>query len=299
MPGSTPVRWQSADLRVLDPADGENADGDLIAGYARSSGKQIQVRLDLLDSEVIPQHDLYLAIDSQPGGRSSLPGGNTAGIAWDWLVYLPAQGHIQVLKSSTQGSTQRNILAMRNPDLDTVEISLQASELNAYPAGISFQALTRQPGSESLSDSMPAFSLDGAPPPPARTLLAFWNTLPAYSPAQALRRWDGAHTGPLGARHGLGNLLKALRDYRAPAALLDLKNIASLAALDYIDQVDTVRVLAERGLLILPENMPELHSGPADELPAELLQRGCRNQPPGFFRAGLACRTDCLWRPLS
>ena len=100
-PGSTPARWQCRTPR-LDPADGENADGDLIAGSG-SSGKQIQVRLDLLNSDVIPQHDLYLAIDSQPGGRSSLPGGNTAGIAWDWLVYLPAQGHIQVLESSTQG----------------------------------------------------------------------------------------------------------------------------------------------------------------------------------------------------
>ena len=161
-------------------------------------------------------------------------------------------------------------MAIRNTDLDTIEISLAANELNSSPGGLGFQAFTRQPGDTRLSDSTKVFSLDGAPPPPARTLLAFWSTLPAYSPAQALRRWDGAHTGPLGARHGFGNLLKALRDYQAPAALLDLKNIASLAALEYIDQVDTVRALAKRGLLILPENMPELHSGPAYDLPAEL-----------------------------
>ena len=127
IPDTIPIRWQSADLRLLDLADGENADGDLIAAYARRSGKQIQVRLDLLDSQIIPQHDLYLAIDSQAGGNSSLPGGNTTGIAWEWLVYLPAQGEIQVLESASQGIARQNILAIRNTDLDTIEISL-ASE---------------------------------------------------------------------------------------------------------------------------------------------------------------------------
>ena len=114
------------------------------------------------------------------------------------------------------------------------------------PGRISFQAFSAPAGDSAIADSMAAFSLEGRPPARARTLLAFWNTLPAYSPAQALRRSDGAHTGPLGGRHGLGNLLKAARDYQAPVALLDLKTISSLSALDFLDQVQPLKEMADR-----------------------------------------------------
>ncbi len=51
---------------------------------------------------------------------------------------------------------------------------------------------------------------------PAPLFLAFWNTLPASTPAQVLRRWDGAHTGPVGSRHGLRYLIESIDEFHLP-----------------------------------------------------------------------------------
>jgi hypothetical protein len=87
-------------------------------------------------------------------------------------------------------------------------------------------------------------------------LLAFWNTVPAYTPAQALRRWDGAHTGPYGERHGLHLLLQAVRRSKVPVVLLDLKTPAALSALDFLGKLPQIQNLSTQGLLILPEALP-------------------------------------------
>jgi hypothetical protein len=96
--------------------------------------------------------------------------------------------------------------------------------------------------------------LNGAAPAPAQLLLAFWDTLPAATPAQSMRRWNGAHTGPLGQRHGLFQMLKASDKFDIPLVLLDLKNPSSLIALETMNQLQWVRTLEERGLLILPDS---------------------------------------------
>jgi hypothetical protein len=83
--------------------------------------------------------------------------------------------------------------------------------------------------------------------------MAFWDTYPAYTPALALRRWDGAHTGPNGGRHGLNLLLTAAAQNFVPLVLLDLKTPASLAALDLIGATKRIRRLSDAGLLILPD----------------------------------------------
>jgi hypothetical protein len=67
-------------------------------------------------------------------------------------------------------------------------------------------------------------------------------------------RWDGAHTGPNGGRHGLSRLLAASSSNRIPIILLDLKNQKSLAALDYLGQLDWLRQLESDGLVIMPES---------------------------------------------
>jgi len=87
----------------------------------------------------------------------------------------------------------------------------------------------------------------------ASVLLAFTNTFPAATPAQALRRWDGAHTGPTGERHGLRLILDGVRANNIPVALLDLKTFSSLAALNYLGVLGDVRALSRKGLLILPD----------------------------------------------
>ena len=280
-PGMT--SWTPSDVRVIDAPDTANPAWDLIAGYARLADEQVQVRLDLLDSEIFPNYDLYLAIDDSPGGKSSLPGGARTDIAWDRLIYLPSDGSIEVINHNLEPLTADNVLVIRNPGLDYVQIGVKAQGLGR----ITFQAFSAPAGGITNADSMAAFSLEGRPPARAQTLLAFWNTLPAYSPAQALRRWDGAHTGPLGGRHGLGNLLKAARDYQAPVTLLDIKTISSLSALDFLDQAQLLKEMADRGLLILPDVSTAPGAGPIGDLPTPLLQRAAATSRQVSLAIGL------------
>jgi len=65
--------WVYADLRNLDPADSPLPGQDLIAVYTRATGEELQVRLDFLDLALIPDFDLFLALDTMPGGRRDLP----------------------------------------------------------------------------------------------------------------------------------------------------------------------------------------------------------------------------------
>lgn len=282
-PAAGMVPWMPSDVRIIDAPDTANAAWDLIAGYARRVDGQVQVRLDLLDADILPSYDLYLAIDDSPGGKSTLPGGAPTEFAWDKLIYLPANGSIQVTNHELEPIAAGNVLAIRNPGLDTVQIGVKTQGSGR----ISFQAFSAPAGDSAVADSTAAFSLEGQPPRRARTLLAFWNTLPAYSPAQALRRWDGAHTGPLGGRHGLGNLLKSARDYQAPVTLLDLKTISALSALDFLDQVQPLKEMADRGLLILPDVSLAPGAGPVADLPAELLHRAAATSRQVSLAIGL------------
>jgi hypothetical protein len=105
-------------------------------------------------------------------------------------------------------------------------------------------------------EALAVFPSTGSPPPPLPVLAAFWNTYPAYTPALALRRWDGAHTGPFGGRHGLYNLLRTAQAARFPLVLLDLKAPPALAALQYAGKLSDLQPGARQGLFILPEFFP-------------------------------------------
>lgn len=265
LPAPTP--WGYADLRLLDPLDEFSPSLDLLAAYARDDRGELRLRFDLLDIPYQPDYDLYVAIDSATGGATRLPGGAPTDLAWEWLIQLSADGEATVLNQDFATVTDGSILAIRNPLLDFVEIRLPTAALPGYPGAASIQVFTAVASSNAISDRSQPFAVQAAPPPPAPVLLAFWNVLPAYSPLQALRRWDGAHTGPLGGRHGLRNLLKAAQDYRAPLALLDLKSPASLAALDYLGKIDMVQEMQAEGLLILADFLP----GNLASLPTDLM----------------------------
>lgn len=110
------------------------------------------------------------------------------------------------------------------------------------PAG-EFRAET---ASDSLSSSNPSlFS-------PVQLSLVFSNAFDAYTPAQTLRAWDGAHTGPRGERHGLRHLLTALEKYQTPLTLLNVNNPQALSALAYADGLKWVTRLEQSGLISLP-----------------------------------------------
>jgi hypothetical protein len=98
--------------------------------------------------------------------------------------------------------------------------------------------------------------------------VALWNTFPAYTPAQALKNWDGAHTGPDSSRHGLRHLLDAVDSSDIPVVLLDLKYPAWLAALDMTGGLSRIQYLEKKRLIILPVVMPlDLPELSGDNLP--------------------------------
>jgi hypothetical protein len=278
-PESQPTRWTYADLRILSTPNVTNPASDLIALYTRFTKADLQIRLDFLDLTFETGYDLYLALDTQPGGAQSLPLDASPGLAWDALIFLPATGAPQLLTyDPVTGLTARDadILprVVRDPWNDTIVVSLNRNlipprqtggqtaeqiagktvELSSQRFGV--QAFLTRTGSPNLIDQLGPVRSDGLPPPRAQLLLAFWNAFPAYTPAQALRRWDGAHTGPFGGRHGLGVLLAAAKHAKVPIALLDLKLPAALSALDYMGALPMIHNLESQHLLILPEALP-------------------------------------------
>ncbi len=259
--------WAADDLRLLDPSDSPKPSDDLTAVYARRSIDQLQIRLDFLELQPTSAHDLYLALSSGIEGTSELPISARSDAVWDTLFVVPSQGEPYAQEAKGERLKNVSLSLHASADLDTVY--LLAGGLD--PAAVqSVQAFVTPPGSKQLADQSALARFDAPHPQPARLLMAFWNTLPAHTPAQALRSWDGAHTGPLGQRHGLYRLLDASSAVGVPVTLLDLKTPSSLSALDFLGQVDYVRNMQAQGLAILPD---AAYGDPAFTLQALRLSR--------------------------
>ena len=230
-------QWAVADLRLLDPVDQVSSPStDILAVYTRRVGYDLEIRVDLLDLPLAPDYRLQITLDTLPGGDP-----------WDLTITIPAVGRPGIIPSSS-GILPRII---RDPWNDMVTVRLNNRSI---PRSFSFQVAAFPVDSSNPAD-VTAVSRSDAQPPSRRAPLAlvFWNVFPAATPAQALRRWDGAHTGPNGGRHGLKFILENASQYGIPVALLDLKIPASLAALSFLGLTPQIRSLSDRGLLILPD----------------------------------------------
>jgi hypothetical protein len=251
--------WVFTDLRLLDSPDAPSPELDLIAAYLRTAGMQVELRLDFLDMPIRVGYDLLIAIDASPGAIPAPLSPGLENLGWDVIIQIPAHGTIRSTASNPE--FQRfPIRILRDPELDMVEIGLPAHLLNTSgfnepSTGCRIQILALLPDSTTLSDTLGPFPCGLASTARAPLALAFWNTYPAQTPAQALRRWDGAHTGPKGGRHGLYNLLRTARSHQMPITLLDLKDLDSLSALDFLGGLELVQELQKEKVLILPEQL--------------------------------------------
>jgi hypothetical protein len=248
--------WSYATLRAMDPADAPHPSQDLIALYVREIDQALQFRLDLLDLTSALDYDLYLALDTGPEGATLLPGGGEADIAWDVLISLPTAGPIQARDAHGQPLAGLKLRLVRDPLLDTLTLSLDPQALQLAGQPFRVQVFAGPPGSATLSDRLGPIRSDAPPPRRAALLLAFWNVFPAYTPAQALRLWDGAHSGSGRSRHGLRYLLNAAEAAHTPIVLLDLKTPTALVALEYLGNLPRLQNLADRGLVVLPDAAP-------------------------------------------
>jgi hypothetical protein len=250
-PEPTRTAWTAGDLRLLDPLDSASPSTDILAVYTRTSGSDLEIRIDLLDLPLVPDYDLELRLTSPQG---------------NWILRLPADS-APLLTPATPGLAARLV---RDPWLDTVTVRFNRL---AFPSYFDVEVLSSPAGNATPADRAgPATSWARPGSRQAPVVLAFWDVLPAATPAQALRRWDGAHTGPTGERHGLRHILEAAGQYRLPLALLDALTPSSLGALDFLGATDRLKSLLAQDLLILPETA---YSRPAD-LALEFSRRSAR-----------------------
>ena len=203
-----------------------------------------------------------MVFDITPGGNYSLPLDTNAELPWDFLVVIPAISKPQIYTSTTKPEAGQIIeegfpgfipRAIRDPWNDSVIVSLNQSAIPETKYPYRLQVFITPSGSMKVVDRLGPVLSDNLPPGRAPILLAFWDVFPAATPAQALRRWDGAHTGPYGERHGLNVLLTSVRRNKVPVFLLDLKSPAFLSALDYLGVIFSIQDLSNQRLVFLPE----------------------------------------------
>jgi hypothetical protein len=264
----SPIPWQYTDLRALDAADAPIPSADILAVYTRTVNHEIQIRLDFLDHADTIDFDLYLVLDTSEGGSSELPIDAPAGIEWDHLIVIPAYGDIQSFSNSAENNANLGIRVLRDPIWDTIQINVNRSALESphfapwSKPDLKMSLYTTPSGSRTPVDEVGPLGFQDPPPFPAPVLFSFWNSMPAFTPSQALRKWDGAHTGPMGGRHGLFNLLRIARNSGIPLVLLDATAPTALSALDYFHGLDLVRSMQEDGLLTLPFALPDEDNSP-------------------------------------
>lgn len=245
--------WVHADLRLLDNLDeGISPAADILAVYTRLMPAVLEIRVDLLD--ITPKDDYAITLT-----------------LWDDLDYfqdpliitIPSRGlaHTDSIASGVSAFLPD---VLRDSWLDTVTIRLNRFQMGSQyffdlttyagvPLKQADQVLNIQSNKSAQVGRVPV-------------ILAFWNVFTATTPMQALRQWDGAHSGPLGDRHGLKHLLDAALKYEVPLVLLDIKTPASLAALNTVGGIGYLRNLSERRLVILTETANGNPTGKALEL---------------------------------
>jgi hypothetical protein len=256
-PAEQALPWRYTDLRTLKAPGSQPASQTLAALYTRADGSEVQIRTDLLSINTEPDFDLFLALDTQPGGSHALPIHAQAGFDWDALIKVPASGPVTALDARGREIPGLKLRVVLDSFQDSVVVSLDKTAMGISRTGFSVQVFVTAAGSTELADSLGPVRSDAASPPPAQILLAFWDTFPAASPAQALRRWNGAHSGPFGGRHGLVNLLSAARAANMPLTLVDLKTPASLSALDTLEGASArLRSMIAENQLALPDVLP-------------------------------------------
>ena len=202
----------------------------MIAVYTRSAGLEDHIRLDFLDVPETPSADIFIALDTQPGGaemahlsrldlEALYPEGLVeTDIAYDLLLVIPAEGEPGVIDVAEVNSLDPPQSPHRpRPRARHADRGLQPLR----PAGELLPAGLRHPrrGARSRRPGLSPFHRTLIPIAARHLLMAFSDVFDATTPAQTLRRWDGAHTGPYGERHGLHPLLDAAAANRHSARL--------------------------------------------------------------------------------
>jgi len=248
--------WKYADLRALDAVDSPAPGQDLIALYTRIMDEYFQLRIDFFDLDMTHGQDIYVLIDTHPGGsmQVKMAEGHAiqVGIDWEYLIRIPPIGNIQVMEDNYSPLPGTGLLVSRDTNQDNVVISFRLKAIPLQRGLSQIQVLTTAPGQTVVTDIIEPVRIDAPSPARARIEIAFWNTFSSTTPAETLRSWKGAHSGPMSTRHGLYYLLDAAVRTRTPVILLDLSKPDNLSALDYLNVLPWLKDLDNQGILVLP-----------------------------------------------
>src|SRR4030066_747344 len=231
--------WKYADLRYLDPVDANEPSQDLIALYTRIMNQSFQIRMDFLHLDSMYKQDIYITLDTNPGGFNQINSikNETLPVAmnWDYLITIPASGNITVVDSDYSTVLGLELLVVRDTTQDNITVSFNVNVLPIKWTLTSVQILITPQNQPLIADQTPPISIDAPSPSRAKVLFVFWNTFSSSTPAETLRSWAGAHSGPISSRHGLKYLLDAADETKSTVFLLDLVKPETLSALDYLN----------------------------------------------------------------
>jgi hypothetical protein len=248
--------WKYSDLKLLDAIDPIEPDLDLIAAYSRISDRKLQLRMDFLELDKYLGKDLYIPIDTNPGGDTQIitdsKGRLVSDIKWDYLIKLTNAGGIELVNNHNTIVNASRLYVVYDQDQDWILIDITSSNLPAITGQTKFQVIVTPPGTAMIADKSEPFTTDTPSPARAKLLFAFWNTFSSDTPAQTLRSWAGAHAGPMSSRHGLRFLIDAADRTDSTIFLLDLLTPENISALDYINALPRIGKLADKGILGLP-----------------------------------------------
>ena len=231
--------WSSKDIRVFDPLDTSDPNNDLIAVYSRDLNGFLEFRLDFLDIRSNENYDYeLLSIDRE-----------NQSIIWKANF---SSASVPKITSTTDFFYDYIPTIVINPVMDYVVMKINSQLIHQRNITPEFIIQVYDPETGNIVDSSEVFNEHQHQQKSAFLLLEFWNPLPANTPSQLVRSWDGAHSGPFGQRHGLKHLITNAQSFEIPLILFDMKTSSSLVGISLLSRTKQLRELEELGTLSLP-----------------------------------------------
>jgi hypothetical protein len=244
--GNTFGDWQYSDVRVIDPIDAGYSGPEIVAVLAHYDFDTLKIRIDFLELFLEHNFDLYIYIDSKPGGNEIA--GNRE-FRWDYLIKYTNTGMTSVVSEQNIEIDSAKLRTTKDLIGNNLQLTFGLTNNNIDTNATVLLQLSTSPGSMQIIDQIGPFLLGGSPPPPIEVAFLFWNVMDGSTPATMLRGWAGAHTGPQSSRHGLSYLLNAVVEWNIPINICNFYDRDIVFALEYLQVWPMINELENEGLV--------------------------------------------------
>jgi hypothetical protein len=249
-PNTATTTWNYSDLRAIDPSDTISPDNDIIAFYSRQEANNLQIRIDFLNQTIDKYPLLLLLFNNGWEGNSQLPIDIAPQIDWNYLLMIPSDGHIVLKDQKGEQIDSPKISIIRDPNLDAIIINIDKSAISGLSAKTEVELFSVNKSFSEI-DQLSPIRLSTSPPSRGKVILSFWDTFKDDTPAQALRSWDGAHTGPFSSRHGLISLVESIERTGIPVFLSDISKPKTWSIFDYLGTAERLQALIDQGKVVV------------------------------------------------